>query len=120
MWERASDTVPGWTRSFGRPVDLPDGERIDLVIVAPWPILTAVTLNGRAVPWGTPSAADVAGMVVGRHDVTADLAARNELRLPAAPGPVGEKGADQRRGPLPESVARVWLEIHGSSPSDHP
>ncbi len=118
-WEPSGATARVWSRSFGRPADLPAGERVELVIVAPWRILESVTLNGRSVPWRSESA-DAAGMFLGRNDVTAELAARNELRLHADIGAVEAEATSSRRGPLPDTVARVWLEIHGAFPADHP
>ena len=118
-WEPSGAATHAWARSFGRPVDLPAGERVELVVVAPWLILESVTLNGRAVPWRSESA-DAAGMSLGRHDVTAELAARNELRLHADIGAVEAEAMSRRRGPFPATVARVWLEIHGAFPADHP
>jgi hypothetical protein len=118
-WEPSGAAAHVWARSFGRPVDLPAGERVELVIVAPWPILESVTLNGRSVPWRSESA-DAAGMILARNDVTAELAGRNELRLHADIGAVEAEATSRRRGPLPDTVARVWLEIHGAFPTDHP
>ena len=118
-WEPSGATTHVWARSFGRPADLPAGERIELVVVAPWRTLESVTLNGRSVPWRSESA-NAVGMFLGRRDVTADLAARNELRLHAEIGAVEGGATSRRRGPLPDTVARVWLEIHGAFPEDHP
>lgn len=88
-----------------------------MVIVAPRPVLESVTLNARPVVWSDISVAE-AGMVCGRHDVTAVLARRNDLRLRAtAPGGEPTSG---RRGTLPDGVALVWLEIQGASGPDHP
>lgn len=118
-WQPPDVTANDWIRSFGRTVDLPVGECVDLVIVAPKPILDSAVLNGRPVSWRIQSA-DAAGMFLGRAEVTADLAARNELRLRAESGPDGVEATSGRRGPLPEHVARVWLEIHGASALDRP
>ena len=118
-WEPSGATTHVWARSFGRPADLPAGEHVELVIVAARRILESVTLNGRSVPWRSESA-DAAGMFLGRRDVTAELAARNELRLHADIGAVEGEATNRRRGPLPDTVARVWLEIHGAFPEDHP
>jgi hypothetical protein len=118
-WEASGAATHLWARSFGRPVDLPAGERVELVVVAPWLILESVTLNGRPVPWRSESA-DAAGMILARQDVTEELAARNELRLHADIGAVEAEATSRRRGPLPDTVARVWLEIHGAFPVDHP
>jgi hypothetical protein len=116
-WEPPSAGSFGWGRSFGRPGDLPAGERIDLVIVAPRPVLESVTLNARPLVWTDVSVAGP-GMVCGRHDVTAVLARRNDLRLRAtAPGGEPTSGI---RGTLPDGVALVWLEIHGAFGPDHP
>jgi len=59
-------------------------------------------------------------MILARQDVTAELAARNELRLHADLGEVEAEATSRRRGPLPDTVARVWLEIHEAFPADHP
>ena len=118
-WEFPDGATPVWIRPFGRPVDLPAGERVDLVIVAPGPILASAMLNGRPVSWSRRSDG-AAGAVLGRSDVTAELAARNELRLHADAGPFGAEATPRQRGPLPESVARVWLEIHREFPGDDP
>ena len=118
-WEPSGAATHAWARSFGRPVDLPAGERVELVIVAPWLILESVTLNGQSVSWRRESA-DAAEMILARQDVTAELAARNELRLHADIGEVEAEATSRRRGPLPDTVARVWLEIHGAFPADHP
>jgi hypothetical protein len=118
-WEPPQTAARTWSRPFGRPVDLPAGERIDLVIVAPRPILESATLNGRSVQWRSQSA-DAAGMVLGRSEVTAELAARNELRLHADCGAESAAATGSRRGPLPETLARVWLEIHASTPGNDP
>lgn len=117
-WELGA-TAHDWARSFGRPVDLPAGERVELVIVAPWRILESVTLNGRSV-FRRSQSADAAGMFLARHDVTAGLAARNELRLHADFEAVAAAATSSRRGPLPDTVARVWLEIHEAFPEGHP
>lgn len=118
-WEPPQTGARTWSRPFGRPVDLPAGERIDLVIVAPRTVLESATLNGRLVPWRSQTA-DTAGMVLGRSEVTAELEARNELRLHADGGAESAAGTRVRRGPLPDSLARVWLEIHASTPGDDP
>lgn len=118
-WEPPEAAAHDWIRPFGRPVDLPAGESVELVVVAPRPILESVRLNGRSVSWRS-LALEAAGMFRGRAEVTADLAARNELRLRADAWPVDVDGARCRRGPLPESVAKVWLEIHGASSLDRP
>jgi hypothetical protein len=116
-WEPPSAGIPEWRRSFGRPVDLPAGERVSLVVVAPSPVLETLTLNGRPVAFRGLSA-DGTECVRGCGDVTADLAARNELRLPGG----GAAGATMpsRRAILPDTVARVWLEIRPAPTPDHP
>jgi len=87
------------------------------VIVAPRPVLESVTLNARPVVWTEISVAGP-GVVCGRHDVTTVLARRNNLLLRAtAPGGEPTSGI---RGPLPDGVALVWLEIQGASGPDHP
>lgn len=88
-----------------------------MVIVAPRPVLESVTLNARPVAWTDISVAGP-GMVCGRHDVTTVLTRRNDLRLRVtAPGGALTSGL---RGPLPDGVALVWLEIQGASGPDHP
>ena len=87
------------------------------MIVAPLAVLESVTLNARPVVWADVTAAD-AGSVCGRSDVTAALARRNDLRLRGAGS--GAESTSGRRAPLPEAVARVWLEIDGASGPDHP
>jgi len=116
-WEPPSAGSSGWGRSFGRPGDLPSGERIDLVIVAPRPVLESVTLNARPVVWTEISVAGP-GVVCGRHDVTTVLARRNNLLLRATAS--GGEPTSGIRGPLPDGVALVWLEIQGASGPDHP
>lgn len=90
-----------WTRSFGRPTGIDPGDRVWLVIERP--AACAALLNGWLLP---PIAAGVAAW---RHDVTADLLHRNELRLDVPGGvvPVASSG----RTPLPESLGTVALEI---------
>lgn len=120
-WRRLDAGEVGWNRRFGRPADLPFGERIVLV-VEPSPDASrqhaasaaAILLNGRPVD-GLPGAEvcrDGAATVPRiARDVTDALAPRNdlELRFAADGGPVVGNPGDHR--PLPESVARVWLEI---------
>jgi hypothetical protein len=48
-------------------------------------------------------------MILARHDITAELAGRNELRLHADIGAVEAEATSRRRGPLPDTAARVWL-----------
>lgn len=117
-WEPPSAGHPFWGRAFGRPADLPAGERIELVVVARASVLEALTLNGRP-PVFRGIAPDRAGSVLGRCDVTTVLAPRNILRLPVARDDCGAP-TESRRAPLPDAVARVWLEIGRAAPTDHP
>lgn len=90
-----------WTRSFGRPTGVGPGDRVWLVIERP--AACSAALNGGALP--------AVGVGAGpwRHDVTADLRDRNELRLevrwPWEPAPTAVRVA------LPETLGRVALEI---------
>ena len=90
-----------WTRSFGKPTGVGPGDRVWLVVERP--AACAAALNGRPLP---PVADRAAAW---RHDVTADLRDRNELRLELhePPGPV----TAAVRVPLPEPVGLVALEI---------
>lgn len=62
-----------WNRSFGIPTGVGSGDRIWLEITRP--AACAAALNGRTLP------SVVAGAAPWRHDVTADLRDRNDLRL---------------------------------------
>lgn len=95
-----ADSSPVWTRSFGSPTGVEAGDRVWLVIERP--VACEATLNGRPLP------AVVAGHAAWRHEVTAELLSRNELRLVFA-GPT--TGASADRAPLPESLGLVSLEI---------
>jgi hypothetical protein len=99
-WEVAAGGA-AWTRSFGRPTGVGPGGRVWLVLERP--AACAAALNGRPLP---PVAGGIAAW---RHDVTADLRDRNELRLEVhePPWPVAGVG----RTPLPEAVGLVALEI---------
>ena len=116
-WEPPQDGLDAWARSFGRPAELPAGERIELVIVASRPVLESVMLNDRPVIWAELAVAG-AGTVCGRCDVTENLERRNDLELRAIPSLIDAPNG--RRGPLPDGVARVWLEIRGLVSVDHP
>lgn len=90
-----------WVRRFGRPTGLGPADAVWLVIDAPAD--AAVTLNGAALP------ATAAGAAY-RVNVTPLLRERNLLVLvprlsveTAAPRPA--------RGPLPDALGRVRLEI---------
>lgn len=90
-----------WTRSFGRPTGIDPGDRIWLVIEAPK--ACAAKLNGRPLP------VVVGVMAAWRHDVTAELLERNDLRLEFdAPSDVESVTA---RSPLPDALGLVALEI---------
>lgn len=117
-WEPPSADDPAWGRAFGRPADLPAGERIELVVVAPATVLETLTLNARPLIF-LGLVPDGPDCVRGRCDVTSVLAPRNLLRLPAA-GDVFFASTELRRAPLPDSLARVWLEIGRAAPTDHP
>lgn len=100
----AWDTEAGgaaWTRFFGRPTGIAAGDRVWLVIERPTPCVAL--LNGRRLPTVN------AGNAAWRHDVTADLRQRNELRL-EFPGPTAASIA-AGRAPLPEALGAVALEI---------
>jgi len=103
-----------WTRRFGRPVDFPQGERLVLRIDPASQPLARVVLNGTEVPLASGGA----GVT---HDVTAILGVGNRLALHLAAG----GGADhfcpsESHRPLPDTVARVWLEVHGAVDPGHP
>lgn len=99
-WDVAAGGA-AWTRSFGKPTGVGPGDRVWLVLERPAACMAA--LNGRPLP------PIVGGNAAWRHDVTADLRDRNELRfeLHEPPGPVAAVG----RVPLPETVGLVALEI---------
>lgn len=99
-WDAATGRTT-WTRPFGRPTGVGPADRIWLVIERAAPC--AVALNGRALPPVT------AGADAWRHDVTAALRDRNELRL-EFPGLSGD-GIAAGRVPLPERLGLVALEI---------
>lgn len=90
-----------WIRSFGRPTGVGPDMRIGLVIERP--AACTATLNGRSLP------AVTGGVAAWRHDVTADLRERNELRLEFAPVAPARAAAD--RVPFPEPLGVVSLEI---------
>lgn len=102
-WHAADDGT-AWSRSFGRP-GIAAGERVWLVIERP--AAGEVLLNGRPLP-PTPG-----GDATWRHDVTADLRRRNELRLEVRP-PLGP-GTPSGRVPLPAALGLVALEIEPAS-----
>lgn len=115
-----------WSRRFGRPADLPAGERVVLVVAAGHGgagaaaagpgagVVARATLNGR--PLGDlPAAAALAaeaGATLAACDVTAALLPRNVLRLPLVALPTPRGG----RADLPRSLLRVWLEIQCDAP----
>ena len=99
-WDVDADGT-AWTRSFGSPTGVGPRDRIWLVIERPMPC--SVALNGLPLP------AVTAGAEAWRHDVTADLQDRNELRLEVAAA--ASAGAAAVRVSLPETVGRVALEI---------
>lgn len=90
-----------WIRSFGRPTGVAAGDRVWLVVERP--AACTALLNGRPLP------PIVAGVGAWRHDVTADLRPRNELRLEFAGRIVANVGPG--RTPLPEALGSVALEI---------
>lgn len=94
-----------WTRSFGRPAGVGPADRIWLVIEEA--AACSAVLNDLPLP---PVAG---GGGAWRHDVTAALESRNDLRFelrePQAPV------ANGTRPPLPESVGLVALEIETGS-----
>lgn len=94
-----------WTRSFGKPAGVGPADRIWLVIERP--AACSACLNEGALP---PVAG---GIDPWRHDVTADLRDRNELRLhlrePRGPVTTGA------RPPLPEAVGLVALEVEAGT-----
>lgn len=103
---------------------MPVGERIVLVVepspdaVRPGATVAAdILLNGRPIE-GLPAAearrSGTASVTRVARDVTDALAARNdlEMRVATAGGPGAGETGDHR--PLPESVARVWLEIQAA------
>lgn len=92
-----------WIRSFGRPTGIDPGDRVWLVIERP--AACVARLNGRPLP------TIAAGVAAWRHDVTADLQRRNELRLDVP----GAASASLCRVPLPESLGTVALEIEPSA-----
>lgn len=145
-WEPAAAGRHGWTRRFGRPLDLPPEERLVLVI-GPVPTgslprveMTRTTLNGmRLVDLpaaeslagrGDATAADPAATggdaLPFARDVTDAVGPRNELFLAADGDAEAERSIDgtRRHRPLPPGVARVWLEVHapldGTGAPDHP
>lgn len=103
---------------------MPVGERIVLV-VEPSPdtarpgaaSAAEILLNGRPIA-GLPAAEarrpGAASATRVARDVTDALAPRNdlELRVATAGGPGAGEPGDHR--PLPDSVARVWLEIQAA------
>ena len=121
-WGVVSGGTRGVRRRFGRPPDLPPGERLVLVVVAGpgWgdgggSLPPAATLNGADLS-GLPvaeSLAAPAGAAALVRDVTDHLRPRNELviagLLHAAEPPVEVRG----HAPLLVAVARVWLEVQG-------
>ena len=99
-WEvTAGGTV--WTRSFGRPSGITGTDRLWIVIGRP--AACTALLNGRPLP-PVP-----AGDAEWRHDVTADLRTRNELRLEFADSPGAVRG--DGRSTLPDSLGDVVIEI---------
>lgn len=99
-WNRAAGGTV-WTRPFGRPTGIGAGGRVCLVVARP--AACSLTLNGRRLP------TVATGGAAWRHDVTADLRERNELRLDAGVA-TGEEDAEERV-PLPATLGSVWLEI---------
>lgn len=97
-----------WIRSFGKPTGVGPGGRIWLVIERP--AACAAALNGRILP------AVAGGTAAWRHDVTADLRERNELRLEVATGERVRAGGAHLL--LPETLGAVALEI--TPGDDHP
>ncbi len=147
-WEPAAAGLDGWTRRFGRPLELPAGESLVLVIVpasaagpprvdparatlngiplAEWPAAAALA-EGTAGPDADAPAATRGGARAFARDVTGAVAARNELVL-FVDDLAGERSLDgpARHRPLPTGVARVWLEVQAAPPgptagaADHP
>ncbi|MFM9024374.1 MAG: hypothetical protein ACKON7_03365 [Planctomycetaceae bacterium] len=98
-WHATADGAV-WSRSFGMPTGVNAGDRIWLEITRP--AAGAAVLNGRPLP------PVVAGAAAWRHDVTADLRDRNELRLEFVAA-LPARAAD--REPLPEAAGGVALVI---------
>lgn len=136
-WEPAASGRAGWARRFGRPLELPPGERLVLVIepaagppgveaaraelngvpLAGLPAAEALAARDERPPGEPPAAAAFA------RDVTAAVVARNELFLAVDPTTPPTDGTGRHRR-LPTEVARVWLEVQatpaGSGAIDHP
>lgn len=90
-----------WSRSFGMPTGVGAGDRIWLEIARP--AACAAALNGRTLP------PVVAGAAFWRHDVTADLRERNDLRLEFVVA-LPDRAAAERES-LPEAGGGVALVI---------
>lgn len=121
-WEVISGRTRGVRRRFGRPPDLPPGERLVLVVATgpgwgdggdPFPptaTLNGLDLSGLPVARSLAAPAGAAGLV---RDVTDHLRPRNELVI-NGPLPAAEPAvAGRRHAPLPVACARVWLEMQG-------
>lgn len=95
-----------WVRRFGMPAGIGPGDRIWLVVESPGGC--GLALAGEALP-------PVAAGERRRHDVTTQLAARNELLLTPAAGAAAVMPAaaipSHGRCDLPATVGRVVLEI---------
>lgn len=90
-----------WTRAFGMPAGIGPRDRLWLEIAQP--TACSATLNGRILP---PVVTCTAPW---RHDVTADLRDRNDLRL-EFPAALRDCGAVDRV-PLPDTAGSVALVI---------
>lgn len=120
-----------WTRRFGRPAEMPAGERLVLVVeTVPNADLDGVAgaaivvLNGRPATDLPPAESRRGGAGVGRlaRDVTDTLEPRNVLEiLVAAQGGAPDTSRGTTHLPMPEEIARVWLEIQRPrAGDDHP
>lgn len=95
-----------WVRHFGRPSGIDPGMRVVLVIESP--AVSAIALNHTPLPAPAP------GVDRWAHDITALLAARNELSLMPSTAPVDDlldKVAGHGRAPLPAGCGSVTLQI---------
>lgn len=111
---------------------MPPGERLVIVVepassAAGAATVTAVTLNGRPLDELPRAESLRSGAAVSpriARDVTADLEPRNDLVIVPAPGTGPTATTGDGHLPLPETVARVWLEVHapcgdGGHAGDH-
>lgn len=113
-WDsQPSSTATGarYARRFGRPTGIGERDSVWLVIDADWRSNSSLLLNGERL---APS--DLTPAATARWDVTARLAARNELVIEWPEATATDDAAGP--GELPPAIREVRLEIFAATGDD--